>query len=73
MPSDTNSLPGLQVNSIISLRLILLSDTRTHKEEALVHRISEFYQNYFYLGRSEHDIVAMVTRDFALLYQGSLV
>merc|ERR1712232_172585 len=63
MPSDMNSPLGQQVDDIMTLLLLLLR-SKTSEEEALVDAVLVLYESYLRAGRTERDIVVMVTRDF---------
>ncbi|KAL7538627.1 hypothetical protein ACHAXR_009430, partial [Thalassiosira sp. AJA248-18] len=65
MPSDPSSPLGKQLNSIMSLRMILLHGAnRTAEEEQLVETLLVLYESYLKAGRTRHDILLLVTRDY---------
>eukprot|EP00581_Thalassiosira_minuscula_P004956 CAMPEP_0183742376 /NCGR_PEP_ID=MMETSP0737-20130205/64590_1 /TAXON_ID=385413 /ORGANISM="Thalassiosira miniscula, Strain CCMP1093" /LENGTH=1103 /DNA_ID=CAMNT_0025977957 /DNA_START=214 /DNA_END=3525 /DNA_ORIENTATION=- len=64
MPSDHSSPLGKQLNSIMSLRMILLRSNRTSEEEQLVETILVLFESYVAAGRSRLDIALLVTRDY---------
>lgn len=64
MPSDQFSALGKQLNSIMSLRMILLRPNRSPEEEQLVETILVLYESYVAAGRTRPDITFLVTRDY---------
>ena len=69
MPSDPSSSLGKQLNSIMSLRLLLLRTNRIPEEEQLVDTILVLFESYLAAGRTRQDIALLVTRDFSFHMQ----
>jgi len=63
MPSNLSSILNPQVKSIQSLRLLLLSKTRTKEEEELVETLLILYESYS-TTRTSHDIALLIARDY---------
>ena len=68
MPSPQSS-SIVDVSSFMSLRLMLLRDSRTAAEEELVSTIIGSYSSYKASGRSSADIGVMLARDYTFLSQ----
>ena len=68
MPSPHSS-SIVDVSSFMSLRLMLLRDSRTAAEEELVSTIIGSYSSYKASGRSSADIGVMLARDYTFLSQ----
>ena len=64
MPSDQQSLFGAHLNSIMSLRMILLRTHRSSGEEQLVDMMLVLFKSYIAAGRTRQDIVTLLTRDY---------
>jgi hypothetical protein len=62
--SESNTPLAQMINSIMSLRLILLRPNRSDEEDQLVDTILVLFQSYISAGRSKEDIVLLVTRDY---------
>lgn len=62
--SDSNTVLGQNIHSIMNLRLILLRANRCPEEEQLVDTLLVLYQSYIEAGRSKDDIVLLMTRDY---------
>lgn len=62
--SESNTPLAQMINSIMSLRLILLRPIRSEEEDQLVDTILVLFQSYLSAGRSKEDIVLLVTRDY---------
>ena len=69
MPSDQTSPLGKQLDSIMSLRLLLLRSNRTPEEETLVETLLVLFESYLAAGRTRPDIALLVTRDFSFHMQ----
>ncbi|KAL9185733.1 hypothetical protein ACHAXT_003510 [Thalassiosira profunda] len=65
MPSDASTPLGMQLNNIMTLRMVLLKTQRTPEEEHLVDSTITLFHSYVQAGRSRPDITLMLARDFA--------
>ena len=69
MPSDPSN-PGFSyLQGFMSLRLLLLRNTRTNQEQDIVNTILSSYSSYKAGGRTRPDIALMLARDFLFLNQ----
>jgi hypothetical protein len=68
MPSNLSSMLNPQVKSIQSLRLLLLSKSRTKEEEELVETLLILYESYS-TSRTSHDISLLIARDYDFYIQ----
>jgi len=69
MPSNLSSATSSHVQSLISLRLLLLRPKRTTQEDEIVNTILGSYSSYSKSGRCNSDIAIMLARDFMFLTQ----
>lgn len=69
MPSDPNSPLAAYVPGFMSLRLLLLRNTHSAKEEELVKPVLDSFAAYNSGGRERSDIALMLARDFMFLVQ----
>ena len=64
MPSDISSTLGEQIQSMMSLRMLLLKKNRDAEEEDLIDSILMLFDSYVKAGRSRPDMTLMLARDF---------
>ena len=64
MPSDISSPLGEQIQSMMSLRMLLLKKNRDAEEEDLIDSILMLFDSYVKAGRSRPDMTLMLARDF---------
>ncbi len=66
MPSatDSSSLLGQKIDTIMNLRLTLLRPNRSPEEEQLVDTLLVLFESYLSAGRSKEDTILLVTRDY---------
>jgi len=64
MPSDLSSPLGAHLNSMMSLRMLLLGRSRSEEEEQLVETVLVLHESYSAAGRMSQDIAFLVTRDY---------
>ena len=64
MPSDLSSPLGVHLNSMMSLRMLLLGRARSEEEEELVETVLVLHESYSAAGRTSQDIAFLVTRDY---------
>jgi len=69
MPSDSNSAASNYVSGFMSLRLLLLRQSRNLEEDELVRTILDSYSSYTAGGRERSDIALMLARDYIFLSQ----
>mmetsp|Transcript_10465 Transcript_10465/g.23399 ORF Transcript_10465/g.23399 Transcript_10465/m.23399 type:complete len:750 (+) Transcript_10465:101-2350(+) len=69
MPSDAQSNWGPYLPGFMSLRLLLLRQTRSHEEEEIVRTMLDSYSSYTSGGRQRADIAVMLARDFIFINQ----
>ncbi len=71
MPSDPSSPLVAYAPGYISLRLMLLNDVRSDQENEWMRILLGSYSSYASAGRNNHDIAALLARDFMFLQQQS--
>ena len=64
MPSDISTPLGEQIQSMMSLRMLLLKKNRDAEEEDLIDSILMLFDSYVKAGRSRPDMTLMLARDF---------
>ena len=64
MPRDISSPLGEQIQSMMSLRMLLLKKNRDAEEEDLIDSILMLFDSYVKAGRSRPDMTLMLARDF---------
>jgi hypothetical protein len=69
MPSDPNAPFANYLSGFMSLRLLLLRQSRSLDDEELVRTILESYTSYSASGRDRPDIAIMLARDYIFLSQ----
>jgi len=69
MPSDPTSPITNYLSAFMSLRLLLLRQSRSMEDEDLVRTILDSYSSYSAGGRDRADISVMLARDFMFLQQ----
>lgn len=69
MPSDAQSNWGPYLPGFMSLRLLLLRQTRSPQEEEIVRTMMDSYSSYTSGGRQRADIAVMLARDFIFINQ----
>jgi len=62
--SDISSPLGEQIQSMMSLRMLLLKKNRDAEEEDLIDSILMLFDSYVKAGRSRPDMTLMLARDF---------
>jgi hypothetical protein len=67
MPSDPQSINSPFLSGFMSLRLLLLRQSRTMEEEELVRTMLDSYSSFYSGGRDGSDIALMLARDFMYL------
>jgi hypothetical protein len=67
MPSDPDSLLAPYMQGFMSLRLLLLRQSRTPEERDLTRTILDSFSSYTAGGRERGDIAIMLARDFMFL------
>jgi hypothetical protein len=67
MPSDPQSINSPFLSGFMSLRLLLLRQSRTMDEEELVRTMLDSYSSFYSGGRDGSDIALMLARDFMYL------
>ncbi len=69
IPFDHQSLQGAQLDSMMSLRMILLRTNCTSEEEQLIDMMLVLFKSYIAAGRTRHDIAKLLTRDYDFHHQ----
>lgn len=69
MPSDPNSPAANYLSGFMSLRLLLLRQSRNLEEEEFVRTILDSFSSYTSGGRQRADIAMMLARDYIFLSQ----
>jgi hypothetical protein len=69
MPFDSQSICGPYLPGFMSLRLLLLRQTRSAEEEEIVRTMLDSYSSYASGGRQRADIAVMLARDFIFINQ----
>lgn len=69
MPSNPSSAIPSHIQSLMSLRLLLLRVRRSSQEDEVVNTVLGSYSSYSKSGRSNCDIATMLARDFMFLTQ----
>lgn len=69
MPSDAQSNWGPYLPGFMSLRLLLLRQTRSLEDEEIVRTMLDSYSSYATGGRQRADIAVMLARDFIFINQ----
>ena len=64
MPRDISTPLGEQIQSMMSLRMLLLKKNRDAEEEDLIDSILMLFDSYVKAGRSRPDMTLMLARDF---------
>jgi hypothetical protein len=67
MPKNKNSPLALFLPGFTSLRLLLLQQCKSERDNELIRTVITSYISYRQAGRSDPDVVAMTARDFMLL------
>jgi hypothetical protein len=68
-PSDPNSIHSPYLHGFMSLRLLMLRQSRTPAEEEFVKTMLDSFSSYTAGGRERSDIAAMLARDCMFLSQ----
>ena len=69
MPSDAQSGLGPYLPGFMSLRLLLLRQSRSNEEFEIVRTMLDSYSSYTASGRQRSDIAVMLARDFIFMSQ----
>ncbi|KAL7556839.1 hypothetical protein ACA910_016313 [Epithemia clementina (nom. ined.)] len=69
MPSDAQSSWGPYLPGFMSLRLLLLRQSRTREEDEIVRTMLDSFSSYSGSGRQRQDIAFMLARDFIFMSQ----
>lgn len=69
MPSDPNSPAANYLSGFMSLRLLLLRQSRSMEEEEFVRTILDSFSSYTAGGRERSEIAMMLARDYIFLSQ----
>lgn len=69
MPADPNSPAANYLSGFMSLRLLMLRQSRSLEEDEFVRTILDSYSSYNAGGRARSDIAMMLARDFIFLSQ----
>jgi hypothetical protein len=64
MPTDLSSPLGAHLNSMMSLRMLLLGRARTEEEEELVETVLVLHESYIAADRPGKDVAFLVVRDY---------
>jgi hypothetical protein len=64
MPTDLSSPLGAHLNSMMSLRMLLLGRARAETEEELVETVLVLHESYIAAGRPGKDVALLVVRDY---------